>query len=432
METLEQTVAAPPPAEPIGTGSRQAEELIIKEARRRRSRRYLFTAMAAVAVLGAVAAGIALNNGGGGGPTGGGDDHGGLARPGATPPISAPKPPGMVLPSSALFNQISVTSTGLLLTGVTEANIGSPATGPGSTCAAASLDPQTLATGTLQTGSCGDPMLSGRTVEAVETPVPQSNNATMSINVADPATGHVSDGPVVMTYGSYSDTRPVIAYGAAWLWIYDVATTAGPELLQVSASSGVVVDTVRMPALYRPLLAADAGGVWVGNSVDGSSGPALSYVGAGSSAPSTVIADTNVPICWLQADGTNAWVGAGVQRCAKQAVERFADYGTAPLFTVPGSLLVFTVVGDESDGLWTLQLTDGVQQIVSIDPRTGAETVAGTLPYEQEPILSQEYGLLPGQAVYYDGALYVLLPPFRSNGYLGYTSVVRVTPRGGG
>jgi hypothetical protein len=54
------------------------------------------------------------------------------------------------------------------------------------------------------------------------------------------------------------------------------------------------------------------------------------------------------------------------------------------------------------------------------------------LPYAQEPILNQEQGLVADQAVYYQGALYVLLPPFRSNGYLGYTSVVRVSPQGGG
>ena len=383
-------------------------------------------------IAGAIIVGVAMSNGGGRWPTDS-RHHTGTAPPRATPPVSAEKPPGVALPSSALFNQISVTSNGLLLTGVTDANGENPESSPQSTCVAAFLDPQSLAVGQLQVGSCGDPLLTGRTVEAVTTQLPQSNNATISINVADAVTGHVSDGPVVMTYGSYSDTRPVIAYGTQWLWIYDNSTTNGSELLQVSASSGQVVDTVRMPALYKPLLAADGGGVWVANSIGGSPAPALFYVGAGSSAPSVVIPDTNVPICWLQADGASAWVGAGLQNaCAKQAVERFVDHGTAPLFSVPGNFLPFTVIGDETEGLWTLDLNAGVQQIVSIDPQTGAESVAGTLPYTQEPIVNQENGLVPNQAVYYDGALYVLLPPFRLNGYLGYTSVVRVSPRGGG
>lgn len=431
MKLLDRPVASPASSGPTGADPRPAEELIIKEARRRRRRRYLLVA-ACIAIIGAVVGGVALSNGGGRRPA---DTrhHAGTAPPRATPPFPTQKSPGVALPSSDLFNQISATAGGLLLTGVTDANGESPESSPLSTCVAAPLDPQSLAVGPVRVGSCGDPLLTGRTVEAVDTPSPRSNNATVSINVADPATGRVTDGPVVMTYGSFSDTRPVIAYGTQWLWIYDNSTTNGSELLQVSASSGEVVDTVRMPALYRPLLAAGTGGVWVANSIGGSPAPALSYVGAGSSAPNVVIAATNVPICWLQADGTSAWVGAGLQNaCAKQDVERFVDSGSTPLFSVPGNFLPFTVIGDETDGLWTVQLTAGVQQIVSIDPRTGAESVAGTLPYAQEPILNQEQGLVADQAVYYQGALYVLLPPFRSNGYLGYTSVVRVSPQGGG
>lgn len=432
MKTLEQPAADRPSSDPIGTEPQPAEELIIREARRLQRRRYLLVATALAVIFGAIVVAVAMSSGGGRRPTGG-RHHAETAPPRATPPVSTQKPPGVALPSSALFNQISVTSSGLLLTGVTDANGESPENAPQSSCVAAPLDPQTLAVGRLRVGSCGDPLLTGRTVEAINTQLPHSNNATISINVADPATGHVSDGPVVMTYGSYSDTGPVIAYGAQWLWIYDNSTTNGPELLQVSMSSGDVVDTIRMPALYRPLLAADAGGVWVANSIGGSPAPALFHVGAGASAPNVVIPDTNVPICWLHADGTSAWVGAGLQNaCAKQAVERFVDDSTAPLFSVPGNFLAFNVIGDETDGLWTLQWNAGAQQIVSIDPQTGAESVAATLPHVQEPLVNQSEGLAPDQAVYFRGALYILLPPFRSNGYLGYTSVVRVFPHGVG
>ncbi len=106
-----------------------------------------------------------------------------------------------------------------------------------------------------------------------------------------------------MTYESSSDTHLVTAYGPDALWIYDVATTNGPEPLQVSPQSGAVVDVVSMPKLYRPLLAADDGGVWVANSIEGCPGPALSYVASGAAAPTTVIADTGLPICWLTATG---------------------------------------------------------------------------------------------------------------------------------
>ena len=216
-----------------------------------------------------------------------------------------------MLPKSALFTQVSVTPHGLLLTGETPAAANSPA-GSVSGCVAAPLNPQSLAVGKPTVGNCNDPLLFGENVEVVNTPVPQSNNGTISINTANPATGQVNDGPVVMTYGSFSDTRPVIAQGSQWIWIYDVETTHGPELLQVSAQSGAAVETIPMPTLYRPLLAADDGGVWVANSLDGSPAPALSYVAAGASAPSVVIADTNLSVCSLVASGTSAWVGVPV------------------------------------------------------------------------------------------------------------------------
>jgi hypothetical protein len=62
-----------------------------------------------------------------------------------------------VLPSSALFTQISVTSKGLLLTGETRASFGNSK----ATCVAAPIDPQSLAVGKLELGSCDDPLLSG-------------------------------------------------------------------------------------------------------------------------------------------------------------------------------------------------------------------------------------------------------------------------------
>ena len=334
----------------------------------------------------------------------------------------------MALPSSALFNQISVTPDGLLLSGVTPQT----ATSLTQTCVAASIDPRTLKTGAIVTGSCNDPRLSGQTVEAVTTNVPQSNNATVSISSVSSTTGQVIVGPVVMTYGSYSDTRPVMAYGSEWLWIYDVETTSGPELVQVSTQSGSVVDVVPMPKLYRPLLAADDGGVWIANSIEGSPGPALSYVASGASAPTTVVADTGLPICWLTANGTSAWVGAGVGwDCGHQVAEKYLDGARGPVYSTPSATITpYFVIGDQADGLWAMQWSlpsaVGSQYIISIDPDTGTESVAATIPTVGYPTDVPTNGLVQGQAVYFAGALYLLEPPFRLHGYLGYSSIVRV------
>ena len=408
------------------SGVRPDSDALIKEARRLRRRRYLTVGAVFLVVVATAAAGLWLSRGGGGRTPGGGH-QGATTSPRAVPPTSAQKAPGVALPSSALFTQISVSADGLLLTGVTDANGESPESSPQSTCVAAPLDPRSLAVGTLTVGSCGDPLLFGQSAEAVTTPDLQSNNMTITVNAVNPATGHVSDGPAVMTYEYSSDTHPVLAYGSQWLWIYDVATTNGPELLQVSTESGDVVDTIPMPALYRPLLSADDAGVWVANSIGSSAAPALSYVEAGASASTVVIPDTTQPICWLEADSSSAWIGAGLEKaCAKQAVERFVDHGRSPAFSEPGNYTPFTVIGDASEGLWTMQYSGSEEEILHIDPDTGTESVAATLPSVQAPVTAEDEGLDLGQAVYLDGALYLLEPPFRENGYLGYSSIVRI------
>ncbi len=404
----------------VGTGPAR----VPPGADEQRQRRALRFGLGLAIVVAGVGVGIAASKTGGGGRAG----HPSAATPGvpkaAVPPVATPKPPGVPLPSSALFTQIVVTGTGLLLSGQTSATASSKTP----TCVAATVNPVSLALGPLQTGSCGDPLLYGQNVDAVSTPIAGTNNATLSIDTANPATGRVSDGPTVMTYGSYSDTRPDIAQGTRWLWIYDVETARGPELLQVSAQSGEVVDTIAMPELYRPFLAADDGGVWVANSQNASPvAPALSYVAAGASVPRVVDAGP-LPVCWLTASGASAWVGAGLQgACAKETTERFADSGSTAVYSTPGGATPLSVIGDEADGLWTFQWTPAGQQVLSIDPDTGSESVAATVPAVPQPEFTDQ-GLAPGQGVYFNGALYLLEPPFHLDGYIGYSSLVRVVP----
>ena len=423
------TTLADRPGLTPSTGERPDSDALIKEARQLRRRRYLIVGVVLVVIAGGSGVGFALSQGGGRRNIGSGRSHTVPAEPKAIPPTSAPRYPEAVLPSSALITQISVTPKGLLLTGETRASFGNR--NP-TTCVAAPIDPRTLALGKLEIGKCNDPLLSGLTVAAVTMQSPHSNNAAISINTANVATGRVHDGPPIATYGLSSDTHPVFASGTRWIWIYEVATTAGPELLQVSADSGAVVDTVPMPALYRPLLAADGGGVWVANSIGGSPASALSYVAAGASAPRVVVAATDLPICWLVASGTSAWVGAGVDRaCAQEDVERFTDDSTVPVFTAAEGVTppASTVIGDEANGLWTMQWVSPTrEEIIHIDPDTGSESVVGTLPSARLPSYETDEGLNPGQSAYFNGSLYLLEPPFRKNGYLGYTSIVRVVP----
>ena len=142
----------------LGTQSTDDPEALFKEARRRRRRRWIICGAVLCVLAGAVAAGIALSGSGGGRSASKSQHHTAPAAPPPASPTAAQRQPGVVLPSSALFNQISVTSNGLLLSGVTKA-AGENPQGP---CAAAPLDPESLAAGALNIGNCGDPQLFGQ------------------------------------------------------------------------------------------------------------------------------------------------------------------------------------------------------------------------------------------------------------------------------
>jgi hypothetical protein len=109
------------------------------------------------------------------------------------------------------------------------------------------------------------------------------------------------------------------------------------------------------------------------------------------------------------------------------------DGSDAPVFSAVGTTLPFTVIGNESDGLWSMQYaTPTEEEIVHIDPDTGAESVVATVPAVALPSPLTDGGLVAGQGVYFDGRLYLLEPPFHKNGYLGYESIVGVpVPPGG-
>jgi hypothetical protein len=362
--------------------------------------------------------------------------------------------PTATLPPTDLFNQIAVVQGHLLLSGETA----STASAKTPICVSATVDPQTLDIGSGSEASCNDPAVDGATVGVVNGDIPDSNNATISIAHLDPQTGQTSVGPVVMTYGSYSDTRPVTAYGGGWLWIYDnstivdggetvnVSNPGKAELLQVSTSSGQVVDTVSMPVLYRPLMSADSDGLWIGNSVEGgqcsgcSPPSALYYVAPGSDKAVVAIPDTTLIVCWLLGNEDNLWAGIGHEAsgCSQEGIWRLDGTDFQPVFTVPDQGYdPNTVIGDESDGLWTMQwthfptrqspTTPSTQEIVDINPDTGAETVVAILPALVVPLTGEGSGLLQGQAVVFDGSLYLLEPPFQLNGYLGYSTLVKVT-----
>ena len=63
-------------------------------------------------------------------------------------------------------------------------------------------------------------------------------------------------GPTAMRFRDGSDTRPVSTYGSGSLWLYDVDTERGPELLRFSSRTGRLEQTVAMPQLAQSAGAA--------------------------------------------------------------------------------------------------------------------------------------------------------------------------------
>jgi hypothetical protein len=340
------------------------------------------------------------------------------------------------LPAGDAYQQISVTANGGLLL------FGEPigaTTSSSSECVAAAVDPQTLTVAAARPIICGSPGPTAQTAEMVFSNFTESSGDFVNVTIEhlDPVTGLVTEGPVVMTYQDCSDCRPVIADGSGSLWIYDNDTTVGSELLEVSDSSGQVVDTVRMPQLDRPLLSAYDDGVVVANSLHNGLYPgefppsAVYYVAAGADSPTALVGDTSLIACWMVADADHLWIGTGstFRGCTQGSVLRLDGLDTQPVFDVPASVEIpWSVVGGESTGLWTVEWSEATvptsaqPQVVSINPDTGAQTVTATLP----PVYINTYfgSMTDGEGVLLDGWLYLLEPPVGGGG--GYSSLLRI------
>jgi hypothetical protein len=429
------TIAPTTPTPGDTTGGGRGPTDLFEEARRRRRRRRL-VAILAVALSVLVAVVLLANDGGGGGTrhhgsaTGSGD-HG--AGPGTSAGDRGPTD-SIVLPSGYWFNQITSVGPRLLLTGSV------PRTGSAwsTRCALAPVDPATLRVGPITVGSCDDPALAGRRVAPVVTYTNDDNDGAIAIAHVDGATGVVSTGPVVMTFANASDTRPVLVYGRGSLWVYDVDTPRGPEVLQVSDSSGAVEATINAPRLYRPLLAANDEGLWLGNSVGGSPAPfALYHIAPGATRANGVVVGNRLSVFWLAADSDHVWAGLGPV-FSDQSIWRFDGTGGVGLRARDAGFDPFgLVVGTMADGLWTAvpyppfgraasPSSNRSEVVVHIDATTGHEAVVARLsPFPQ---LTAEDGLTPGEGVVFDGSLYLLRPPFDANGYLGFSRLVRVSP----
>jgi hypothetical protein len=99
-------------------------------------------------------------------------------------------------------------------------------------------------------------------------------------------------GSPLVTFQWNSGTHPITTAGPGGvLWLYELGSSTPPTVWRISESSGAVLQTTIVPSLVRPLLVADATGLYIAGagSFGGVGHGLIFHVGIGASAASTVL-----------------------------------------------------------------------------------------------------------------------------------------------
>jgi hypothetical protein len=256
----------------------------------------------------------------------------------------------------------------------------------GRACVWVTVDPTTLK-GTQSRGSCARPQHAAHRAVPVVLSNPRSQWQPVRIARVG---ARVTYGPVVMRYEDASDTRPVWTYGSGSLWLYDVSTTRGARLFRFSSTTGRLEQTVAMPRLFRPVIAADDDGLYLIAAVNGDDarpGPvALYFVAPGHRRPTIVHREGRAAL-WITAHRHTVWMEI-VSGKSTAALWRFDGpsahatrlwrkaIGVAPVATYgSGSLWAVTPVWKSR---YSAQCTSA--KVTRIDAATGRQTPIATVP----------------------------------------------------
>jgi hypothetical protein len=158
--------------------------------------------------------------------------------------------------------------------------------------------------------------------------------------------GHRTVSAPIFVYSDVSDEQPLYVIWGDSLWVYDVATTRGPELLRLSNSTHRVLQRVPLPGFVRPTIAADNEGLWFGQGEDSQSSLGLLYlVGPKSSRPVLILkkhsqAEFIAKICvsgnaaWIEQETPGSFASTGylIDRPGTAAVsQRIDPFHTCPV-----------------------------------------------------------------------------------------------------
>lgn len=292
----------------------------------------------------------------------------------------------LLLPAGGTFSSVQPAGNALLVSGRAE-------TGNG--CIWATVDPARLKLLRTHRGSC-DASATGLLTPSV---------------VFDPKSPWqevvLPGGRVVFRYEDGSNTRPEWTYGPGALWIYDVRTKAGAQAVRVSTATGRIVQRVRMPKMFRPLLAADADGLWLVSATNGNLGTGpqpLLHVAPGSTSAAVVHRGGRAAL-WILARGHTVWME---QIAGRLDVSLWRFDGTkGRRLATPGFTAAAAVWGGGSIWAAGANPTCTHEHVLRIDPATGsAKRVANIATGSCEPLGYDPEGLL-----WADGALFFVDQP---------------------
>ena len=288
----------------------------------------------------------------------------------------------------------------------------------------------TLALSRIVEPLCDSPLLSGHVVAAVQD---EARTMVASVRIAHLSpTGQIELGPVVVTYGVASDTHLESVYAAGSLWLYAPNTPKGGQALRISEATGQVLqDTPVSPAMDRPVIAANANGLYLapdpetgflGRGRQPNENGIIYHVGIGAAGVQVFDASPHNPflgyVSWITGYANSLW--AEICRRPGQGVctiVRFNGSSPKPVFQVSDrNLTGFWVIGTPSEGFYTVTQPRGAadrtsfnDDIVRVDPSTGAVKIITSVTVPE----FWQGNLYSGvaEAAVSGRSLYVLVPP---------------------
>jgi hypothetical protein len=281
----------------------------------------------------------------------------------------------LYLPFGASYQSVQPSGASLLVSG-------SPNTGSG--CVWLAVDPVSLTSGRRSRSSCRRPSRAAYPVVPVV--IWNRRSQWQDVRLAH-VSKNVTYGPVVLRYEDASDTRPQWVYANGSLWLYDVFTTKGSELLRFSAATGRLEQTTAMPRLFRPVIAADADGAWlvaaVNGGVSGQNRAALYHVSA-KTGTVTVVHREGRAAFWITAHAHTVWA-ALISGRDTVALWRFDGPTAKPRLLTRAKIAndTATVAIYGNGGLWGVAPNGErctKEKVVRIDPTTGREATVAAVP----------------------------------------------------